>query len=134
MSKGGKSRKELAEELGVTKGYVSQLLNGNFNGTVSKLVELSLAANKVPVIKFVDIDDYIAMDQQQIDAIMESIPSVTAFADGKRVEPESVKIKKLEQNNSTCTNIYSELIKVTMASEDCNHKHANSIRRLQTQA
>lgn len=50
---------KLAEKLGVTKGYVSQVMNGNFNYTLKKLIELSLAINKVPVIKFQDIDELI---------------------------------------------------------------------------
>lgn len=50
---------KLAEKLGVTKGYVSQVMNGNFNYTLKKLIELSLAINKVPVIKFQDIDEFV---------------------------------------------------------------------------
>lgn len=41
-----------AKQLGVSKGYVSQILNGNFDYKLSKLVELSLAIGKVPEINF----------------------------------------------------------------------------------
>ena len=37
------TRKQLADKLGVSKGYVSQILNGDFDHKISKLVELSLA-------------------------------------------------------------------------------------------
>jgi len=51
MEKNTLSKKQLAEKLGVSPSYISQVLNGNFNFTVLKLVELSLAIDKVPVIR-----------------------------------------------------------------------------------
>lgn len=56
------TRTQFAEKLGVSKGYVSQIMNGGFNHRLSKLVELSLAAGKVPVISFKDINDVILED------------------------------------------------------------------------
>ncbi len=50
------SRTALAEKLGVSKAYISQILNGDFNHRISKLVELSLAIGKVPSLEFVDIN------------------------------------------------------------------------------
>ncbi|MBK7965961.1 MAG: helix-turn-helix transcriptional regulator [Bacteroidetes bacterium] len=50
------TKAKFAEELGVTKSYVSQILNGDFDHKISKLVELSLAIKKAPVIKFVDLN------------------------------------------------------------------------------
>lgn len=43
---------QFAEQLGVTKGYVSQIMKGEFNYTLKKLIELSLAIGKVPVLEF----------------------------------------------------------------------------------
>lgn len=43
---------QFAEQLGVTKGYVSQIIKGEFNYTLKKLIELSLALGKVPVLEF----------------------------------------------------------------------------------
>jgi transcriptional regulator with XRE-family HTH domain len=57
---------KFVEKLGVTKGYVSQVMNGNFNYTLKKLIELSLAVNKVPVIKFQDIDELILKSKKVI--------------------------------------------------------------------
>jgi transcriptional regulator with XRE-family HTH domain len=54
---------ELANRLGVSKGYVSQILKGEFNYTLKKLIELSLAVGKVPVIKYKAIRDVIREDQ-----------------------------------------------------------------------
>lgn len=53
---------QLADYLGYTKGYVSQLLNGNFDHKLSKIVELSLAIGKVPKFEFEDLSLYIKND------------------------------------------------------------------------
>lgn len=53
---------QLAEKLGVSKGYVSQILNGNFNATLKKLIELSLAVDVVPFIDFKNIDEFVKED------------------------------------------------------------------------
>ena len=53
------NKTQLAAHLGVTKSYVTQILNGGFDHKISKLVELSLAFGKVPVLKFTDVENYI---------------------------------------------------------------------------
>ena len=52
------SRSQLAKYLGCTKGYVSQLLSGDFDSRISKLVELSIAIGKVPEVSYTDIYKY----------------------------------------------------------------------------
>ncbi len=52
-------RKYLSEHLGVSKGCVSQLLNGDYDYQLSKFFELALALGIIPVIDFVPIEDYI---------------------------------------------------------------------------
>lgn len=59
------NKTQLAEYLGCTKGYVTQLLNGDFDHKLSKFVELSLAINKIPEIIFSDVDDYILSDEKE---------------------------------------------------------------------
>ncbi len=59
MKKHHLNRSQLAEKLGVTKGYVSQILNGDFNHRLSTLVDLSLAMGKAPIIQFSDLDKII---------------------------------------------------------------------------
>ena len=54
--------KDLAQKLGVTKGYISQIMNGDFDHKMSKLVELSLLCNKIPEITYLDLDKYIKDD------------------------------------------------------------------------
>lgn len=58
MKSKGWNKTRLAKELGVTKGYISQILNGNFDHKISKLVDLSLAMRKAPQLKFEPIEQY----------------------------------------------------------------------------
>ena len=59
------NKTQLSEYLGCTKGYVTQLLNGDFDHKLSKFVELSLAINKIPEISFSDVDEYILSDEKE---------------------------------------------------------------------
>ena len=56
MEQSGMTGTQLARHLGVSKGYVSQVLNGNFDFKLSKLVELSLAMGMIPEISFIPIE------------------------------------------------------------------------------
>jgi len=58
----GYTKTQLASELNVTKGYITQILNGDFDHKISKLIDLSLAFGKVPEINFTSIQNYIAKD------------------------------------------------------------------------
>lgn len=62
MESRGMNKSQLAEYLGCSKGYVTQLLSGDFDHKLSKFVELSLAINKIPEISFCDVDEYILSD------------------------------------------------------------------------
>lgn len=56
---------QLAEQLGVSKGYISQIMNGNFNYTLKKMIELSLALNMAPAFEFKNLEQYINHDRQK---------------------------------------------------------------------
>ena len=56
MQNNNLSRTELAHKLGVSKGYISQVLNGDFDHRLSKLVELSMAVGMVPQISYISMD------------------------------------------------------------------------------
>lgn len=63
MKKNDMNKSQLAQKLGCTKGYVSQLLNGDFDHKMSKFFELALAIGKVPEFNFVDLDKVIECDE-----------------------------------------------------------------------
>lgn len=58
------TRTKFAEQLGVSKGYISQILNGDFNHRLSKLVQLSIAIGKVPILEFKNLEDFIEEEKQ----------------------------------------------------------------------
>jgi transcriptional regulator with XRE-family HTH domain len=60
MRKNNLNRSQLAERLGVTKGYVSQILNGEFNHRLATFVDLTLAIGKVPKVVFEDLEEIIS--------------------------------------------------------------------------
>ena len=61
--KHGLNRTQLAKELGVSKGYISQVLNGDYDHKVSKLVEFCLAFGKAPIINYTDLSEYIEREE-----------------------------------------------------------------------
>jgi transcriptional regulator with XRE-family HTH domain len=65
LKKEGISQSQFAEKLGVSKGYISQIMNGNFNYTLKKLIELSLAVGKAPVLEFKPIESLAAEEPAQ---------------------------------------------------------------------
>ncbi len=54
------NRTELAKRLGVSKGYVTQILNGDYDHRLSKLVEIALKIDYVPRIIYEPFDTVIA--------------------------------------------------------------------------
>ena len=57
LSSEGLTKKEFAERLGVSKGYVTQILNGDFDHRLSKLVQLGLACGRIPKFEFMPISE-----------------------------------------------------------------------------
>jgi transcriptional regulator with XRE-family HTH domain len=64
MKENNLNRSQLAERLGVTKGYVSQILNGQFNHNLSTFVDLTLAIGKVPRVLFEDLEESISQSKR----------------------------------------------------------------------
>lgn len=60
------NRVKLAKYLGVSKGYVSQLLNGDYDHRLSKFIELAIAFGFVPKIDFIPIEEVIAEDKNNV--------------------------------------------------------------------
>ena len=64
MESHGMNRTQFAEYLGCSKGYVTQLLSGDYDNELSKLVELSLAIGKVPELNLIELDAYAANEEK----------------------------------------------------------------------
>ena len=69
------SQKDVAKKLGVSNAYISQVLNGNFNFTLKKLIELGLAMGKIPKIEFVDKNEFRTSKKER-----KSIPIIPVVA------------------------------------------------------
>jgi transcriptional regulator with XRE-family HTH domain len=92
MDKNNLNKSQFAKKLGVSKGYISQILNGDFNHKISKLVELSLAIGKIPKIDFINADEFIEED-----------------AAGVKTIPKKIKQTKLIRERSTINASNSEI-------------------------
>ena len=67
------TQNQLAAQLGVTKGNVSQIMKGEFNYTLKKLIELSLAVGKAPVINFMPLAEIVAAEKEKVSSV-ETLP------------------------------------------------------------
>jgi len=65
IQKEGINKVQLAKKIGVSKSYISQILNRNFNYTLKKMIELSLALEKAPAFEFKNLEQYIQDDRQK---------------------------------------------------------------------
>lgn len=64
MEKNKHSRSSLAKEIGVSKGYISQVLNGDSDHRLSKIVQLALAIGRAPYFYFKDIEKVLEADKR----------------------------------------------------------------------
>jgi len=60
------SRSVFADMLGVTRGYVSQILNGNCDHRLSKFFELYLAIGEVPTLSFRSLESVLSDDENNL--------------------------------------------------------------------
>lgn len=65
MKENQMTKSEFAQKMGVSKGYISQILNGDFDHKLSKFIELSLMINKVPLLRLEDIDKVLLLDKEK---------------------------------------------------------------------
>lgn len=99
LEKNRLTRTQFAQELNVSKGYVSQILNGDFDHKLSKLIDLSLAVGIVPNVKFQPTADYVedylsgydlCLNQQHVQATIQVTIDNTPH-DTKRDKPQAIK-------------------------------------------
>ncbi len=75
------TQKELAQKLGVSNGYVSQVLNGNFNFTLKKLIELGLMMNKIPYLEWLDPDAYWFKEKEAFNSSEKTVITLNVFSE-----------------------------------------------------
>ena len=63
------NRRELADRMGVSRGYISQVLNGDSDHRLSKIVAFALQAGKAPCIYFRDLEQALEDDRNGKSAI-----------------------------------------------------------------
>lgn len=71
---------QFAEKLNFTRGYVSQVLNGNFNFTLKKLIELSLAVGMAPDLEFRSFSDYLLKEHMNMIDSGYALPATAGIA------------------------------------------------------
>lgn len=77
MKENNLTQKDLAKQLNVSDAYVSQILNGNFNFTLKKLIELGLKIGKVPTLEFVDKDKFwLDQDKSTLNVLQANQPVI----------------------------------------------------------
>ena len=86
MQKRGMNKTQLTEYLGCSKGYVTQLLYGDYDHKISKFIELSLAIGKIPEFRFVDVDEYIENEKTSYASIVSSNGYVSAVCSNSEID------------------------------------------------
>jgi len=98
------SQSEFAEKIGVTKGYISQIMKGNFNYTLKKLIELSLAIGKIPSVTFNEIDAFIKNKDNSVEikarpVVIKIELSMSYSIQGNRNSAANINMKAANQYN-----------------------------------
>ena len=96
---GIKTNSELAEKLGYSKGYISQIMNGNFNFSLSKLVDLALSINMVPDLEIKSIEKYTTENEARLERMnkpglrtMISLKSGNQFRLDRKIEDPRIAV------------------------------------------
>ena len=80
------NKTQLAEYLGCSKGYVTQLLSGDYDHKISKFVELSLAIGKIPEFTFIDVDEYIECENSSYVSTVSSNGYASAVCSNREID------------------------------------------------
>ncbi|WKK75901.2 helix-turn-helix transcriptional regulator [Marivirga salinae] len=73
MEENNLNKAGLARELGFSRPYITQVLNGEFNFSLKKLIELSLAVGKVPIINFKMLEDFIVSKEDDLNYLQNGL-------------------------------------------------------------
>jgi len=76
---------QFAEQLGVSKGYVSQVMKGEFNYTLKKLIEISLAIGKAPLLEFKPLAEIAKVNKKEVTSIQDATLNQVAEPDEQSI-------------------------------------------------
>lgn len=79
MENKGINRSQLAKELNVSKGYVTQILNGDFDHRISKLVELAIAIGYYPHFEFNKYQETPLGKQEILENVFKQLDSINHY-------------------------------------------------------
>lgn len=99
------SRSALADMMGVTRGYISQILNGNCDHRLSKIFELALAIGAVPTLSFRSLESVLSDDENNLI----SVPfchKVNIEYKGESPIYQFTQNEPIELTNTTCYGTY----------------------------
>lgn len=103
MEENGYNRSQLAEYLGVSKSYVTQLMSMEYDHRLSKLVDLALKFGYAPKVSFEPIAEVIATDTKPYRAEMwQASPVFTATDKSAKISVRFCDYEYPETNLKTC--------------------------------
>ena len=109
IEKNNLNRTQLAKKLGFSKGYISQVLNGDYNHKVSKMVELSMAIGKIPKVEFIDVNEFIKEESNGTKSVSwKIIPSNIESTELSRATSNRSKEGNVVSLNESCYSLISD--------------------------
>ena len=67
MEREGINQTQLAARLGFSKGYITQILNGEANFSMKKLIDLALKIGMVPDIRLKSVEEYTQINESRLE-------------------------------------------------------------------
>lgn len=105
----GLNQSQLAKKLGVTRAYVSQILNGESNFTIKKLSELLVKINRVPDIKFRTAEEYIKKHNENKVIVMDNTETINIKASNRISANKSSLLTLSLDNNKSAHSVIGEV-------------------------
>ena len=95
MEDEGINKTQLAKRLGFSKGYITQVLNGDFDHRISKLVKMSLAIGLVPKVEWSNLENIIISDRER-----SSVLTVEYFTQKSDIGTNNINIGDLNRTKT----------------------------------
>lgn len=95
------TQSELAERLNVSKGYISQIMNGNANFTLKKLVDFFISIGKVPQVKYFDFIEVLENDNTKRESLKSNLVEGIVISNRFKNLSSSTVIKEDPQKHLT---------------------------------